>query len=120
MLRLVPGRRSSSSTTVSSSSSNLKSLQEYVGDLPITTTLHIQDTTQNPKIPVFRILDVHGIPLSDAHVPNLDIELAQRMYKTMIREQTVDDIFYNAQRQGRISFYMQNTGMVILYITNIL
>jgi 2-oxoisovalerate dehydrogenase E1 component alpha subunit len=32
------------------------------------------------------------------------------MYKLMIRIQAVDDVFYNAQRQGRISFYMQNNG----------
>ena len=32
------------------------------------------------------------------------------MYKSMVQVQTVDDIFYNAQRQGRISFYMQNLG----------
>ena len=32
------------------------------------------------------------------------------MYKSMVQVQTIDDIFYNAQRQGRISFYMQNMG----------
>ena len=32
------------------------------------------------------------------------------MYKTMVTVNVMDDVFYNAQRQGRISFYMQNTG----------
>jgi len=32
------------------------------------------------------------------------------MYKTMIQLETMDDILYNAQRQGRVSFYMTNFG----------
>ncbi len=32
------------------------------------------------------------------------------MYKTMIKLETMDDILYNAQRQGRVSFYMTNFG----------
>jgi TPP-dependent pyruvate/acetoin dehydrogenase alpha subunit len=32
------------------------------------------------------------------------------MYVCMNRLQSLDDVLYNAQRQGRISFYMQNSG----------
>lgn len=32
------------------------------------------------------------------------------MYKDMVMLQTVDTIFYEAQRQGRISFYVTATG----------
>jgi 2-oxoisovalerate dehydrogenase E1 component alpha subunit len=32
------------------------------------------------------------------------------MYKAAVTLQAMDVIFYDAQRQGRISFYMQNTG----------
>jgi 2-oxoisovalerate dehydrogenase E1 component alpha subunit len=32
------------------------------------------------------------------------------MYKTMVTLQTVDTIFYEAQRQGRFSFYMTSSG----------
>jgi 2-oxoisovalerate dehydrogenase E1 component alpha subunit len=32
------------------------------------------------------------------------------MYASMVRVQVLDDIMYHAQRQGRISFYMQATG----------
>lgn len=38
------------------------------------------------------------------------------MYKTMIRLETMDDILYNAQRQGRVSFYMTNYGEEALQI----
>jgi 2-oxoisovalerate dehydrogenase E1 component alpha subunit len=80
------------------------------GTLPITTKLEIIDTALNKKIPVFRVLDLKGNPMPNVTLPKLDKNLAIEMYKTMIREQAVDDIFYNAQRQGRISFYMQNSG----------
>lgn len=33
-----------------------------------------------------------------------------KMYKTMVMLSTMDVIFYDAQRQGRISFYMTNMG----------
>lgn len=32
------------------------------------------------------------------------------MYRTMIRINVVDSILFEAQRQGRLSFYMQNSG----------
>lgn len=32
------------------------------------------------------------------------------MYKTMVTLATMDPILYDAQRQGRISFYMTSTG----------
>jgi len=80
------------------------------GALPVTTTLEIVDATSKDKIPVYRILDLNGVPLPGAVVPKLDLETARTMYKLMIRIQVVDDVFYNAQRQGRLSFYMQNSG----------
>ena len=33
-----------------------------------------------------------------------------RMYKAMVLQNQMDGIMYNAQRQGRISFYMTNYG----------
>jgi len=41
---------------------------------------------------------------------NLDREQLLRMYRNMVVENTFDNIFYDAQRQGRISFYMTNYG----------
>lgn len=32
------------------------------------------------------------------------------MYRDMVTLNTMDDILYNAQRQGRVSFYMTNYG----------
>ena len=37
-------------------------------------------------------------------------ETLKRMYQTMVNLNVLDQIFYDAQRQGRISFYMTNFG----------
>lgn len=41
---------------------------------------------------------------------SVDRAFAIRMYKCMLRMRAMDHVFYNAQRQGRISFYMTSTG----------
>ncbi|KAL7141968.1 hypothetical protein ABFS83_08G090300 [Erythranthe nasuta] len=40
----------------------------------------------------------------------MDKDVALKMYKDMVTLQTMDTIFYEAQRQGRISFYVTATG----------
>lgn len=81
------------------------------GLIPATTTLNIQNTLDFEKWPVFRILGKAGNVLPGAEVPaELGKEEFVKMYSTMVQVQAMDDIFYNAQRQGRISFYMQNAG----------
>jgi len=81
------------------------------GNLPVTYELKVVDTLGQDKWPVYRVLDVQGKLLLDKEQSNTTSkEVAEKMYKTMIRTQAIDDIFYNAQRQGRISFYMQNSG----------
>lgn len=37
-------------------------------------------------------------------------ELAIKMYSSMVTLQTMDTIFYEAQRQGRLSFYLTTAG----------
>jgi TPP-dependent pyruvate/acetoin dehydrogenase alpha subunit len=37
-------------------------------------------------------------------------ELALKMYSNMVTLQIMDTIFYEAQRQGRISFYITSNG----------
>lgn len=79
--------------------------------LPYTADMKIVDPSASERWPVFRVMEVDGSIRKGAAVPgDINDELALKMYKTMVRLQAFDDIFYNAQRQGRISFYMQNTG----------
>ena len=85
--------------------------------VPITQTMEFQGSLEGPSsvIPAFRVLDGGGKLLSDAHTPSLpDAKTLVKMYQTMVSVQAMDTIFYDAQRQGRISFYMTCTGAYLL------
>lgn len=42
--------------------------------------------------------------------PELGQDICTQMYTNMLRLNAMDNIFYDAQRQGRISFYMTSYG----------
>ncbi|KAK6053883.1 hypothetical protein COOONC_08613 [Cooperia oncophora] len=42
--------------------------------------------------------------------PNFDKEMALKIYRDMTQLSIMDRILYDSQRQGRISFYMTNSG----------
>ncbi|XP_024536640.1 2-oxoisovalerate dehydrogenase subunit alpha 1, mitochondrial [Selaginella moellendorffii] len=69
-------------------------------------------------VPCFRILDDLGRALDGSDIPEIDSSLAVKMYHTMVRLQTFDSIFYEAQRQGRISFYLTNIGEEALNVAS--
>ena len=55
------------------------------------------------------MLNIKGEPIdSSAKLPSKDVCLG--MHKTMLQLSVMDKILYDAQRQGRISFYMTSTG----------
>jgi 2-oxoisovalerate dehydrogenase E1 component alpha subunit len=65
--------------------------------------------------PVYRIMDVEGNienkkDFEKLKKLGLSDEKIIFMYKKMLKLNTMDDILFNAQRQGRISFYMTNYG----------
>lgn len=81
--------------------------------VPITQNLEFQGSLAGPSsvIPALRVLDGSGKLLSDVHEALLpDAKTLVKMYQTMVTVQAMDTIFYDAQRQGRISFYMTCTG----------
>lgn len=83
------------------------------GSVPFTSQLSWAGGPANPisTIPCYRTIDATGQEIPDAHIPHpLDQSTAIKMYKTMLTLQTVDTIFYEAQRQGRFSFYMTSSG----------
>jgi hypothetical protein len=75
-----------------------------------TTYLKIVDPSSYEKWPMYSVLDRFGKFLPGALASSIEKEKMVEMYTVMSRVQTLDDIFYNAQRQGRISFYMQSSG----------
>lgn len=57
-------------------------------------------TSQQPPMSCYRTLDSAGIELADANIPHsIDQTLATKIYSTMASLQTIDTIFYEAQRQ---------------------
>ncbi|KAI3464592.1 hypothetical protein Pfo_021255 [Paulownia fortunei] len=62
------------------------------------------------RIPCYRVLDDDGYPIAGSTFEQVDEETAVKMYKSMVTLQIMDTIFYEAQRQGRISFYLTSMG----------
>lgn len=61
-------------------------------------------------IPMLQILQPDGSPHKKARVPDMDQQLALKIYRTMRFIRVLDERMVAAQRQGRISFYLASTG----------
>lgn len=66
--------------------------------------------TSHPTLPTFRLIDESGSPLREGYTPQLDQETLLELYRQMVLSSIFDNVFYDAQRQGRLSFYMTNFG----------
>ena len=62
------------------------------------------------RLPVYRVMNLAGAVLEANQHPNFTKEQALKMYKAMIKLNVFDQVMYDAQRQGRISFYMTSYG----------
>ncbi|CAA6660384.1 unnamed protein product [Spirodela intermedia] len=62
------------------------------------------------RINCYRVLDDDGRTISGSSFKEVSKEMALEMYSGMVTLQTMDTIFYEAQRQGRISFYLTTIG----------
>ncbi|KAJ3127478.1 hypothetical protein HK101_005579 [Irineochytrium annulatum] len=63
-----------------------------------------------PTIPTYRVLDLEGNVIVPGADPKLPKEECLKMYKLMLTLNSMDVIMYEAQRQGRVSFYMTSYG----------
>jgi 2-oxoisovalerate dehydrogenase E1 component alpha subunit len=62
------------------------------------------------SIPTFSLLSPEGELYSEADAPRLEKDHALRIYHAMLATRILDERMLAAQRQGRLSFYMQCTG----------
>ncbi|KAF9018538.1 branched-chain alpha-keto acid dehydrogenase E1-alpha subunit [Hymenopellis radicata] len=67
-------------------------------------------TPDGEQIPTYRVLDGSGKILDGADAVEIDEALARRIYEHMQLLPTLDNVLYNVQRQGKISFYMTTYG----------
>ncbi|KIJ46420.1 hypothetical protein M422DRAFT_74898 [Sphaerobolus stellatus SS14] len=79
---------------------------------PITTELRFLNsvTPDGSQIPTFRVLDGYGKVIEGAPEPELDESTARKLYETMSLLPQLDNVLYNSQRQGKISFWMTSHG----------
>lgn len=62
-------------------------------------------------MPTYRVLNQDGAVVDkDAKAPDITDEEAIRLYKDMVTVSVMDVIMFDAQRQGRVSFYMVSAG----------
>jgi hypothetical protein len=104
----IPGQR-----TVSHSAHRWSSHSDspnFPGAVKSKYTSKLDFVDRDHVIPTYRVLDKDGKVVSGAKLPNLTQDWATKVYKDMVTLNTMDMIMYEAQRQGRISFYMTNYG----------
>ena len=76
-----------------------------------TTTLSFDDPSTRPAMPTYRVMDQDGTIVDTTRQP-LDIPPHDilKLYRDMLTVSIMDLIMFDAQRQGRLSFYMVSAG----------
>ncbi|PYI15045.1 branched chain alpha-keto acid dehydrogenase complex, alpha subunit [Aspergillus violaceofuscus CBS 115571] len=76
-----------------------------------TTDMEFINPTEVSNIPTYRVMDSDGVLVDKRRKP-LDIPKEQILewYKNMMTVSVMDVIMFEAQRQGRLSFYMVSAG----------
>lgn len=76
-----------------------------------TTSMKFSRATEEDAMPTYRILDQEGkIVDRERGEPDISDEEALRLYRDIVTLSIMDLIMFDAQRQGKISFYMVNAG----------
>ncbi|KAI9814975.1 MAG: hypothetical protein M1826_002107 [Phylliscum demangeonii] len=77
-----------------------------------TTHLSFQRPSQLAAIPTYRVMDADGMVVDQERAPPDDVAPAEalKLYTDMLTVSIMDVIMFEAQRQGRLSFYMVSAG----------
>ncbi|KAK5113387.1 hypothetical protein LTR62_003487 [Meristemomyces frigidus] len=76
-----------------------------------TSSLSFSRASEDDAMPTYRILDQEGRIIDQSQAPpDISTDLLLKMYKDMVTVSIMDIIMFDAQRQGRISFYMVSAG----------
>ncbi|ESL06593.1 2-oxoisovalerate dehydrogenase alpha subunit [Trypanosoma rangeli SC58] len=63
-----------------------------------------------PSVPMFQVVNFDGSVDNPNEEPQVPKETLIKMMEAMLRQETIDTILMEAQRQGRISFYLTSLG----------
>ncbi|KAL0556448.1 hypothetical protein IC582_004962 [Cucumis melo] len=80
------------------------------GSVPFRNEMRFISESTEKRVPCYRVLHETGDIITPNNFNQLTKDVAIKMYKDMITLQIMDNIFYEAQRQGRISFYLTSSG----------
>ena len=75
-----------------------------------TTTLKFETPESFTALPTYRVVDQHGAIVDPEFQPDIADEQVIKLYKDMLFISIMDLIMFDAQRQGRLSFYMVSAG----------
>lgn len=75
-----------------------------------TSTLKFESPESYPALSTYRVVDQHGVVVDESFKPDISDEEVIRLYKDMVFISIMDLIMFDAQRQGRLSFYMVSAG----------
>ncbi|KUJ12251.1 dehydrogenase E1 component [Mollisia scopiformis] len=78
-------------------------------DSKFTSALQFEHPSTYPAIPTYRAMSPDGDIIDPSFTPAPD-SLALQMYENMLSVSIMDVIMFDAQRQGRLSFYMTGQG----------
>lgn len=80
------------------------------GRVAFTSEMTFLPESNEKRVQCYRVIDDDGYPLPSTQFHHVNKELAVKMYSGMVTLQTMDTVLYEAQRQGRISFYVTSNG----------
>ncbi|KAF4986370.1 hypothetical protein FDECE_15991 [Fusarium decemcellulare] len=75
-----------------------------------TSSLRFEAPESYPALPTYRVVDQHGVVVDQSFQPDISDEEVVRLYRDMVFISIMDLIMFDAQRQGRLSFYMVSAG----------
>ncbi|KAF2670676.1 2-oxoisovalerate dehydrogenase subunit alpha [Microthyrium microscopicum] len=76
-----------------------------------TPTLSFTNPSTLPAMPTYRTIDADGLLIDSSRPPiSVPDDIVLKMYTDMLTVSILDPIMYQAQRQGRLSFYMVSSG----------
>lgn len=109
--RLVPAAASATTGGLDQTISSVEGVWNMkFGGKPTTHTLTFNDDPNVRAAPMYHILSLDGKVDNKADIPDVSKELCEKIMHTMVKQNMTDRILLEAQRQGRISFYMTAFG----------
>ena len=73
-------------------------------------SMQFEEPQTYPALSTYRVLDQNGLVVDPSFKPDLDDEAVVKLYLDMLTVSIMDLIMFDAQRQGRVSFYMVSAG----------